>query len=48
MVNLALPDFLILLTVLVGLPTAVGFGLYWLIRKAVADGNTDALQRPTH
>ena len=47
MLNLAPLELLILLFVLVGIPAAVGFGLYWLIRKAVADGRRDAQERHT-
>jgi hypothetical protein len=47
MLNLAPLELLILLVVLVGIPVAVGFGLYWLIRKAVADGQRETQERHT-
>ena len=42
MINLEPFELLLLLVVAVAIPATVGLGLYWVIRKAVADGRRDA------
>ena len=42
MINLEPFELLLFLLVVVATPAAVGLGLYWVIRKAVADGGRDA------
>jgi len=43
--NLQPIELLIVLTVVIGIPVAIGLGLYWVIRKAVADGRRDTMER---
>ena len=45
MPNLGAIELLIVLIVLIGIPVAVGLGLYWFVRKAVANGRRDTLER---